>query len=453
MDCIVRSTRVLVDGRLGPATLHVRGGRIAEIGAFDAVVPGVPLHDEGAHVVMPGAVDAHVHINEPGRTEWEGFDTATQAAAAGGITTVVDMPLNCIPVTTTVDAVGAKVRATAGRCHVDHAFWGGVVPGNERELDAMVEAGITGFKCFLVHSGIDEFPNVVEADLRRAMPALAARGAVLLVHAEVPGPIERAEAAGVGLDPRRYATFLASRPKAAEDDAIALVVRMVRETGCRAHIVHLSSADSLATLAAARREGLPVTAETCPHYLTFAAEEIDDGRTLFKCCPPIRERDNRERLWAEGLRAGVIGQVVSDHSPCTPALKRPAEGDFMAAWGGIAGLELGLLATLTEATARGFDLPTVSRWVSEAPAALAGLSHRKGRFAVGLDADWVVLDTEAETVVDAARLHHRHPITPWAGRTLRGRVRKTVLRGQTIHEAGAVHGAPTGIRVDARTAG
>ncbi|MBK7402596.1 MAG: allantoinase AllB [Myxococcales bacterium] len=451
MDLIVRSTQVLIGDHLAPASLHVRGGRIVSIAAFDELLPGVALLDEGAHVILPGAVDAHVHVNEPGRTEWEGFETATRAAAAGGITTVVDMPLNCIPVTTTVAAVAEKARATAGRCFVDHAFWGGVIPGNEAELDAMVEAGITGFKCFLVHSGIDEFPNVVEADLRRAMPRLAARGAVLLVHAEVPGPIDRAEAAGRGLDPRRYATFLASRPRAAEDEAIAMIVRLVRETGCRAHIVHLSSSDALETLAAARKEGLPITAETCPHYLTFAAEEIEDGETLFKCCPPIRERENRERLWQEGLASGVIGQIVSDHSPCTPVLKRREEGDFMAAWGGIAGLELGFLATYTEATARGFDLPTISRWVSSTPAALAGVAHRKGRIAEGLDADLVVFDPEATTVVDAAALHHRHAITPWAGRKLRGRILRTMLRGETLHEAGRFGAAPAGIRVDAGT--
>lgn len=447
VDVVVRARRVLVDERFVPASVHVSRGRIAAVLGFDDVPPGARTIDvSDAHVLLPGIVDAHVHVNEPGRTEWEGFDTATRAAATGGITTVVDMPLNCIPVTTTRDAVRAKDAAMRGRVHVDVAFWGGVVPGNERELEGMLDDGVAGFKCFLVHSGIDDFPNVGERDLARAMPILARRSATLLVHAEDPEPIAAAEAALAGADPRRYATFLASRPRAAEDAAIARMVRLCREHGTRVHVVHLSSGDAVPIVRDAAREGLPFSAETCPHYLTFAAEEIEDGATPFKCCPPIREQANREALWA-ALREGTIGSVVSDHSPCTPALKKPELGDFMAAWGGIAGLQLGLSSVWTEASRRGFGLEDVSRWTSRRTAALAGLSSRKGAIAPGLDADLVIFDPDATFVVDPAKIEHRHKVTPWAGRTLRGVVRRTILRGETIVEDSRSVGSPRGERL------
>jgi len=448
-DLIVRAKRVLLDGQLRAATIHIASGRIAHVGGPDDVSPGARTVDvEDEAVVLPGVVDAHVHINEPGRTEWEGFRTATRAAAAGGITTVVDMPLNCIPVTTTRAAVRAKDEAMRGRVHVDVAFWGGVIPGNERELEGMLEEGLPGFKCFLVHSGIDDFPNVAEGDLHRAMPILARNSATLLVHAEEPGPIDEGERLAKSMDPRAYATFLASRPRAAEDQAIARMIRLAGETGCTTHIVHLSSSNAVPLVASARKAGVPLTAETCPHYLTFASEEIPEGNTAYKCCPPIRERDNREALW-QALRDGTIGQVVSDHSPCTPQLKKLEAGDFMAAWGGIAGLQLGLSAVWTEAAKRGFSLADLSRWTSTRTAELARVADRKGAIAIGRDADLVIFDPDATFTVDAARIEHRHKLTPWAGRTLRGVVRRTLLRGETIYD-GAIVGTPRGERLRVR---
>jgi allantoinase len=433
-DLLLRSRRVVLADRVVPATIEIAGGRIQSLreGAPDEVTR--PVIDVGDSVVMAGVVDAHVHINEPGRTEWEGFVTATAAAAAGGITTIVDMPLNCIPVTTTREALAVKAREAQGRCSVDYAFWGGVVPGNAGELEGMIDAGVAGFKCFLVHSGIDDFPASTEADLRLAMPIIARKGSVLLVHAELPGPIDAAEAEQRAhpKDPRRYETFLRSRPRASENEAIAMMIRLSRELSCRVHIVHLSSSDALPMLADAKRQGVPISAETCPHYLTFVAEEIPDGATQYKCCPPIRESDNRDRLW-EGLRAGILDVVVSDHSPCAPALKVPEKGDFLDAWGGIASLQFGVSSIWTEASRRGFSLPDLSRWMSRSSAALAGL-ERKGRIEVGCDADLVVWSPERSFSPSLATIRHRHGVTPYLGRSLSGVVEQTYLRGERIFE-------------------
>jgi allantoinase len=455
VDTLVRSRRVVVareaDGEVRPASIAIAQGLI--IGVLDhalpstgplASLPASSIVDVGDDVVMAGVVDAHVHINEPGRTEWEGFETATRAAAAGGSTTVVDMPLNSIPVTATKAAMLDKVRALEGRVAVDVALWGGVIPGNEGDLESMIEAGIAGFKCFLVHSGVDDFPNVEAADLARAMPILAKHGAQLLVHAEVAGPIDAAmaEQARTHPDPRAYATFLASRPPTSETLAIAQMIRLCREHGTRTHVVHLSAREALGDLRAAKREGLPFSVETCPHYLTFAAEEIADGATPFKCCPPIRDRDNRDALWS-ALTHGDVDMVVSDHSPCTPQLKKLDVGDFHQAWGGIAGLQLHLPAVWTGARARGVDLVTLSRWLSLRPAKLAGL-ETKGRIAIGCDADLVVWRPEASFDVVAERLFHRHAVTPYAGRRLDGVVQRTMVRGRTVFEGGAHVGGPSG---------
>ena len=384
-------------------------------------------------MLLPGAVDTHVHVNEPGRTEWEGFETATRAAAAGGVTTIVDMPLNSIPVTTSPPALEVKARAAGGHATVDYAFWGGLVPSNTDQLAPLARAGVCGFKCFLVPSGIDEFPPVTERDLRPAMVQLAGLGLPLLVHAELPGPIARA-AASRHSDPRRYGAYLASRPPAAEVEAVDLMLGLCRETGCRVHIVHVSAAETLGRLRDARRAGLPVTAETCPHYLTFAAEEILDGATAWKCAPPLRERSNREQLW-EGLADGTLDLVASDHSPAPPGLKCLDTGDFVRAWGGVASLEVGLAATWTGARDRGRDLGDVARWCAERPARLAGLS-RKGRIAPGCDADLIVFDPDARFTVVPQRLRQRHPVTPYAGLSLQGVVRRTFVRGVCVYEEG-----------------
>jgi allantoinase len=432
---VIRSRRVVTPGGIGPAAVHVRDGKIDRVAAWADVPAGAPLDDLDALALLPGIVDTHVHLNEPGRTEWEGFATATRAAAIGGVTTLVDMPLNSVPPTTTREALAAKRAAARGQCVVDVGFWGGVVPGNTDELAGMVADGVRGFKCFLVDSGVAEFGWVEERDLRPAMGALAELGVPLLVHAELAGPIDRATAELAGADPRRYATYLASRPGASEEEAIRLIAGLCRETRARTHIVHHSAASALPLLRAARAEGLPLSAETCPHYLHFTAEAIPDGATPFKCAPPIRDAANREALWA-ALAEGVLELVASDHSPCSPALKALEVGDFVAAWGGVAGLQLALPVVWTEAWARGHTLAEVARWMCEGPARLAGLTGRKGVIAAGADADLVVFDDEAAQTVTPDRIQHRHPITPYTGETLRGVVHATYLRGRRVAEGG-----------------
>jgi allantoinase len=439
-DLVIRGRRVVLPNALVPASIHFSAGRISAVTPFEEIPSDCDLVEAGEDsVVMPGLVDSHVHVNEPGRTEWEGFATATRAAAAAGVTTIVDMPLNCIPATTTLDALNAKVAAAQGQLSVDTAFWGGVVPGNTGELASLWAAGVVGFKCFLVHSGVDEFPNVLESNLREAMPELARLGAILIVHAEVPGPIESAccltSDEGGEVD-RSYENFLRSRPRAAENEAVELMIRLGRETGCRIHIVHHSSSDALSMLRAARESGAQITIETCPHYLHFAAEDIPDGATEFKCCPPIRERENRERLW-QALGDGTIDMVVSDHSPCPPDMKLREHGDFMKAWGGISSLQLRLPVMWTEASARGFTIAQMAEWLCGAPARQVGLAKRKGSISVGNDADVVIWNPQREFRVEPDIIHHRHKLTPYAGEVLRGVVEKTFLRGQMVYDVGA----------------
>ena len=450
-DLILRGRRVLVDGALRPAAVHVRGGAISRVADHDDVAEGVETVEVGDALLLPGLVDTHVHVNDPGRAEWEGFETATRAAAAGGVTTIVDMPLNSVPATTSVAGLRAKVEAARGKCAVDVGFWGGVVPGNAAELGPLWEAGVLGFKCFLSPSGVDEFGNVGEGDLREAMPILAALGAPLLVHAESPLLLERAAAECATLPARSYATWLRSRPAAAEVEAIALLIRLSREYGTRVHVVHLSAADALPLLRGARAEGLPVTVETCPHYLRFAAEEIADGATAMKCAPPIRGRENRERLW-EALRAGEIDLVASDHSPCPPEMKELETGDFFAAWGGIASLQLGLPVVWTGARERGMGIDAVAAWMSGAPARLAGLHARKGAIAPGRDADLVVFDPDAAWRIDAGGLRHRHGVTPYAGVTVSGAVLATYVRGVKVYGHEGIAAEPIG-KILLRTGG
>jgi allantoinase len=432
---------------VGAAALEIRDGRITAIHAFDVVAGAAEVVDTGENFLLPGLVDTHVHINEPGRTEWEGYRTATLAAAAGGYTTLVDMPLNNLPATTTVANLRLKQAAAQDQASVDYGFWGGVVEDNVDDIQPLAAAGVLGYKCFLVHPGIDGFTMVNRPQLDAAMPQIAKTGLVLLAHAELPGPIEQATERlhASGCDWKQYATYLASRPDQAEIDAIRLLIELSRRFGCRVHIVHLATAEALSDLRAARADGLPITVETCPHYLHFCAEDIEDGSTAHKCAPPIRSRANRERLW-EALRTGDIDLIATDHSPCPPQMKARGDGSFLEAWGGIASLQLALPVVWSEASRRGVSINSIARWMSEQPAKLAGLAHRKGAIKIGNDADLVVFDPDATTTVDATRLEHRHPITPYHGKDLRGAVRTTFLRGAKIFDRGAVVGSPKGVQ-------
>lgn len=441
-DLVISSSRVVTPDGVRPGAVVISDGMIRGVRPRGDPLDSGRRIDVGDAVVMPGAVDTHVHVNEPGRTEWEGFETATRAAAAGGVTTIVDMPLNSVPVTTTVNALAEKRRAAERKCMIDVAAWGGVVPGNAELLEPLWKGGVLGFKCFLVPSGIPEFQHVTEADLRPAMAILAKLGAVLQVHAEVPGPIDRVLETARKSDPRRYATYLASRPPEAELEAIDLVLALAAETECRVHIVHLAAGQALERLRRAREKGASVTVETCAHYLTFAAEEIPDGATVFKCAPPLRERTNRDALWG-GLRSGIIDFVTSDHSPCPPALKRQDSGDFFQAWGGIASLDVELPATWTGARARGHSVADLARWHAESPARMAGF-RRKGRIAPGCDADLVVFDPDSSFTVDPATLHQRHRYSAYESRELFGRVKQTYLRGVCVFDEGAFPSPPQG---------
>ena len=440
-DLLIRAARAVTGSAREPErslAIAVTGGHITAVEPLDrASLAGRRVLDFGADVVvMPGLVDSHVHICEPGNTDWEGFGAATRAAAAGGITTLIDMPLDSVPTTVSAEALMVKRQAADGRCHVDVAFWGGVVPGNGGELAPMARAGVAGFKCFLADSGSPDFPPVTIGQLTEALGVLASLGLPLLVHAEsaeAAAALEAAEArAEVGSDPgRSYARYLAGHPRGLENLAIAQIIEAARVTGGHAHIVHLSSSDAIAMIASAQREGVRISAETCPHYLTLAAEEIRDGDTAAKCCPPVREASNRELLWA-GLRAQTLTMIVSDHSPCTAEMKEADTGDFGRAWGGISSLQLGLPLIWTQARNRGFGLQRVAAWMSAAPARLAGLTC-KGRLAPGYDADFCVLAPDQSFIVESAQLHHKHATTtPYLGRKLYGVVHATILRGQLV---------------------
>jgi len=437
------SPRVVTPHGIEAAAVLVENGRILDVVPPDQLPAHVSVKDFGEAAILPGLVDSHIHINEPGRTEWEGFLTATRAAAAGGYTLLVDMPLNCLPATTTEAALEAKRKAASGQCRVDWMAWGGVVSDNQKHIEGLAGAGVPGFKCFLIHPGIDGFTMVNEQELRAALPNVARTGLPLLVHAELPGPVDAATNRLTKADWNTYATYLQSRPDEAELSAILLMIALCREYRFRLHIVHLATGQALELLRAAKSEGLPISVETCPHYLHFSSDKIPDGQTLFKCAPPIRSSENREQLW-NALREGVIDLVATDHSPCPPEMKRLSERSFRTAWGGIASLSLALPVMWTEARSRGFTLADIARWMAEGPARLAGCASHKGRVAKGFDADFVVFDPEAEFVASEENLFHRHRVSPYLGEKLRGVVKATYLRGDCVFSDGEFPGDPKG---------
>ena len=433
MKTAIHSKRTILDGAVKDVTLTIAHGVITDITEGLQQYPGIPLTDAGNNVVMPGVIDPHVHINEPGRTEWEGFDTATKAAIAGGVTCLVDMPLNASPVTVTAAAFDEKMAATKNKLHTNCGFWGGLIPGNENDIAELANRGVLGFKAFLTHSGIDEFPNVTEADLHKAMPIIARLGLPLLVHCELTGPHDNETMA----DKRSYHDYLLSRPRKWEDDAIAMMIQLCEQYNCRTHIVHLSSSNSISQLQVAKQKDLPITVETAQHYLYFAAENIKDGQTQFKCAPPIREQENNEQLW-QALKTGVIDFVATDHSPATPDLKQLQSGDFSKAWGGIASIQFALPALWTAAKKRNAAITDMAKWLCEKPAALMGKASRKGRIAAGYDADLVVWNPEQSFIVTQDIIQHKHKTTPYAGERLYGTVVQTWLNGEKVFDDGAL---------------
>ncbi|MFL6452183.1 MAG: allantoinase AllB [Bryobacteraceae bacterium] len=442
----VRSSRIVTPSGLQPGVVVISGGKILGIAPFGESFDSMPITDVGDYMVLPGLIDVHSHLNEPGRTEWEGFETGTKAAAAGGFTTIVDMPLNCIPSTTCVQALREKRAAVSGKASVDYAFWAGAVPGNSGQIAGLADAGVKGFKCFLVPSGTDEFSMVEQEHLTDAMPAIAETGLPLLAHAELPGPIAEATDRLEDANWRAYNTYLHSRPEGAETEAIRLLIDLVRRFQCRVHIVHLSAAAGLHDLETARAQALPLTVETCPHYLYFSAENIPDGYTEFKCAPPIREGINQALLW-EALRSGDIDMIATDHSPCPPALKCRDSGDFRRAWGGIISLSVSLPVIWTAARNRGFHITDLVRWMSQKPASLAGLSSVKGSIAPGQDADLVIFDPDATFKVSADEIPSRHKLSPYIGETVTGSVLTTIVRGQIVYQQGQYRQQPIGREV------
>ncbi|MEW5798737.1 MAG: allantoinase AllB [Bacteroidota bacterium] len=433
---IVSNNIVTPRGTLSGAVL-IENEKIIDVVSLSSIPSRFVTEDVGTLFVLPGLVDTHVHINEPGRTDWEGFETATKSAAAGGITTLIDMPLNSTPVTTTIDALEKKKSAAHGKLFVDCGFYAGLVPGNESDIEPLINAGVFGVKAFLTHSGIDDFPNATEKELHTAIPIIAKYKIPLLVHAELETGERKISST------KKYNEYLTSRSRAWEHDAIELMIRFCDKYKCKTHIVHLSSSDEVAMLSQAKKSGLPLTVETCPQYLYFTSEEIPDGATQFKCAPPIRENENRERLW-EALKSGVIDMIVSDHSPCPPAMKLLTEGNFMKAWGGISSLQFGLSIIWTEAKQRSFTLSDVAQWMSNSPASLVGLERKKGSIAAGYDADILVFNPEKSFIVSQSMIHHRHKLTPYVGRTLLGSIERTYVRGSLVYDNNKFIDTPSG---------
>jgi len=431
------SQRVLTPKGERPAAILIQEEKIMDVVSISEISSDCPVEDMKNDVVMPGLVDTHVHINEPGRTDWEGFETATKAAAAGGITTLVDMPLNCIPVTTTVDALNQKIAATKNQLWVDCGFYGGLIPDNLQDIESLADAGVLGFKAFLSHSGIDEFPNINEKHLREALPIFANKGIPVLVHAELENGATHSE------DHSTYKSFQDSRPKSWENNAVKLLIQLSKEFDARIHIVHLSSADILAEIAQTRKDGYPISVETCPHYLHFSSEHISDGDTRFKCAPPIWESDNKEKLWS-GLENGLINFITSDHSPCTAELKNLEVGDFKKAWGGISSIQFTLPVIWTECKTRGYSMDQLINWMSKQPAKFIGKDQQKGQISPGFDADLVCWNPDEKYIIQKEAIHHKNKLTPYEGESLYGVVNATFLRGQKVYENGEFLGNPTG---------
>ena len=431
------SQRVLTPKGERPAAILIQEEKIMDVVSISEISSDCPVEDMKNDVVMPGLVDTHVHINEPGRTDWEGFETATKAAAAGGITTLVDMPLNCIPVTTTVDALNEKIAATKNQLWVDCGFYGGLIPDNLQDIESLADAGVLGFKAFLSHSGIDEFPNINEKHLREALPIFANKGIPILVHAELENGAIQSE------DHSTYKSFQDSRPKSWENNAVKLLIQLSKEFDARIHIVHLSSADILAEIAQTRNDGYPISVETCPHYLHFSSEHISDGDTRFKCAPPIWESDNKEKLWS-GLENGLINFITSDHSPCTAELKNLEVGDFEKAWGGISSIQFTLPVIWTECKTRGYSMDQLINWMSKQPAKFIGKDQQKGQISPGFDADLVCWNPDEKYIIQKEAIHHKNKLTPYEGESLYGVVNATFLRGQKVYENGEFLGNPTG---------
>ena len=436
-DFAIASQKVLTLEGEKPAAILIKGEKILDVVSIENIPENCPTEDMGNNMIMPGLVDAHVHINEPGRTDWEGFETATKAAAAGGITTIVDMPLNCIPVTTTVDALNQKIIATKDQLWIDCGFYGGLIPDNIQDLESLADAGVLGFKAFLSPSGIDEFPNISEKHLREALHILAKKGIPVLVHAELENGATSSE------ENKTYKYFQESRPKSWENNAIKLLIQLCREFNVHIHIVHLSSADILPEIAQTRKDGFPLTVETCPHYLHFSSERISDGDTRFKCAPPIWNGENRENLWA-GLEEGIINFITSDHSPCTPELKNLEAGNFEKAWGGISSLQFALPVIWTECKQRGYSLEQLINWMSKQPAKFIGKDQQKGQISPGFDADLVCWNPDKKYIIKKEAIHHKNKLTPYEGESLYGVVNATFLRGQKVYENGQFLGNPKG---------
>ncbi len=429
IESAIISNNTITPGGIKKAAVLIKDGKIADV-VTNFSDGNFPVIDVGDKALMPGIIDPHVHINEPGRTNWEGFNSATKAAIAGGITTLVEMPLNALPVTTTINAFEEKIKATQGKLNSNCGFWGGVVPGNEKEIEPLIEKGVLGFKAFLTHSGIDEFPNVTEEDLRKTMPIIAKRGLPLLVHCEISDNQQR-----VTSNKQSYQNYLSSRPNKWEDDAIKLMIRLCEEYGCRTHIVHLSSADSIEQISKAKQKGLPITVETAQHYLYFNAGQIKEGQTQFKCAPPIREKFNNEKLW-QALKEGVIDFVATDHSPAPPEMKELVSGDFVKAWGGISSIQLALPVLWTAARKHGCSLNDIAKWLCGNPSILPGLQKAKGKIQKGYDADLLVWDPEKKFVVKEEMIHHRHKNTPYLNEELYGVVEQTYLSGEKVYADG-----------------